>query len=205
MKRILALLKRMELDKSFSKELADFQEELLQAGVEAEEAYDYARDFESSLADEYLLLSGGIYSAILTALYHLWERDIKDFCKHMLRYYPVAGQKNKIVTEQNIQEYNYDKLKSLLIFWGAEETIFPEVNLLRLIVNTIKHGSGPSAIELVKSNNKYYRMLALLCDLDLNLLNNSFGEAEILDIDDVKYFGTVLSSFWAELGKTISI
>lgn len=198
----------MELDKSFSKELSDFQKELLQVGgetVEAEEIYDYARDFESSLADEYLLLSGGIYSAVLTALYHLWERDIRDLCRRMLRYYPVADQKNKIVTEQNMQEYNYDKLKSLLIFWGAEETIFPEVNLLRLIVNTIKHGSGPSAIELVKSNSKYYRMLALLCDLDLNYLNNSFDEAEILDIDDVKYFGAVLNSFWAELGKKISI
>ncbi|HLA28301.1 MAG TPA: hypothetical protein VJZ49_10450 [Syntrophales bacterium] len=31
-KRILALLKRMELDKSFSKELSDFQKELLQVG-----------------------------------------------------------------------------------------------------------------------------------------------------------------------------
>lgn len=202
--RILSLLMQMKLNDNFSKEVDNFHEEMVHAGVPGEDAYDCLVDFESSLADEYLLLSDGIYSAVLTAFYHLWERDVKDLCKRMLRYYPVEDQRNRIITEDIVQKYQYYDLKGLLEFWGAEELIFAEINLLRLMVNTIKHGLGPSADELSKNNCSYHRKLALLCDLELADVTNS-DDAMVLDIDDIKYFGAVLSSFWMELGKKISI
>ena len=203
--RITSLLKRMKLDKGYSKELADFEKGLLQAGVEGEDVYDQIMDFSSSLADEYMLLTDGMYSAVLTSLYHLWEHDIKDLCKHKLLYSPVSAEGNKLVTEQEIQNYKYHKLESLLSFWGARESIFHEVNVLRLVVNTIKHGSGPSAIELLGNNRKYYCKLAMFCDLEISDSDIDYDELEVLGIDDIEYFGAVLSTFWVELGEDISI
>ncbi|MGD0656430.1 MAG: hypothetical protein ABSD38_00010 [Syntrophorhabdales bacterium] len=204
--RTISLLKRMKIEKGFSKEVADFERRLLNAGVESEEVYDQSVDFSSSLADEYMLLANGMYSAVLTALYNLWEHDIKDLCKHKLLLSDVAVAENgKLVTDQAIQNYKYVKIKSLLMYFGVQESIFDKINLLRLVVNTIKHGAGPSATELLTTSRKYYCKLALFRDLEITEVGIGFDQLEALDIDDIEYFGVVLVTFWAELGEQISI
>jgi len=201
--RTIFLLERVNFTSDYDKELQEFHEGLLEMGCEGYSAAEDTMNFSASLADEYMLLSDGLYSAVLTAFFHLWERDIKDLCKCLLRYRPVA-EENKQVTEHELQNYKYDKLKSLLIFWGAKESIFHEVNLLRLVVNTIKHSTGPSAAELLLNNSKYYYKLVMLCDLKIGDFPKDY-EPEMITIDDLKYFGTVVNSFWEELGKSIFI
>jgi hypothetical protein len=201
--RVASLLRRVDLERGYSQEIVDFEEGLFQAGVEGENVYDAVMDFSSDLADEYMLLSDGIYSAVLTSIYHLWEHDIKDLCKHKLRYSAVA-EGDELVTDQKIQYYKYEKLKSLLLFWGAQESTFDQVNLLRLVANTIKHGAGPSASELLNNNKKYYRKLALFRDLDLDGARDDFAESEVLGVEDIEYFRAALATFWVELDKSIS-
>lgn len=201
--RTVSLLERLNFTSDYDKELQEFHQGLLEMGCEGDGAAEDTMNFSASLADEYMLLSDGFYSAVLTAFFHLWERDIKDLCKCLLRYRPVAVR-NKQVTEEELQNYKYDKLKSLLIFWGAKESIFHEVNLLRLVVNTIKHSTGPSAAELLTNNSKYYYKLVMLCDLKSGDFRKN-DEPGMLNIDDLKHFGTVVNSFWEELGKNIFI
>jgi hypothetical protein len=201
--RTISLLGRVNLPSDYDKELQDFHKGLLEVGCDGYSEAEDTMDFSASLADEYMLLSDGIYSAVLTAFFHLWERDIKDLCKRILRHRPVS-ERNKRVTEQELQNYKYKKLKSLLIFWGAKESIFREVNLLRLVVNTIKHSTGPSAAELLTNNSKYYYKLVMLCDLKIDDVPKDH-DLDMLNIDDIKYFSTVVNSFWEELGKSILI
>lgn len=204
-RRVMSFLKFMKPEEDFSKELAKFEESLFTAEVDGEDVSDYAMDYASSLAEEYMLLSDGIYSAVLTGLYHLWERDIKDLCKHKLLYDPTTLTRHgKQVTEQNIQDYDYNYLKSLLIFWGAQESIFNEVNVLRLIVNTIKHGPGSSAKQLLESSREYYCKLAMFCHLEVIDCQIDHEKLGKLDINDIKRFGTALSTFWASLGENVS-
>jgi hypothetical protein len=193
----------MDFEKDYSKEISDFEEALFRGGIEGGDVYDSVMDFSSDLADEYMLLSDGIYSAVLTAFYHLWEHDIKDLCKHKLRYSAVADG-DELVTDQKIQNYKYEKLKSLLLFWGAQESTFDQVNILRLVANTIKHGAGPSASDLLNSSRKYYCKLGLFRDLDPNALDDDFADSEVLGIEDIEYFRAVLATFWTELGESIS-
>ena len=115
--RVVSLLRQIDFEKSYSKEMADFEEGMFGAGIEGGDVYDAVMDFSSDLADEYILLSDGIYSAVLTSFYHLWEHDIKELCKHKLRYSAVADG-DDLVTDRKIQNYKYEKLKSLLLFWG---------------------------------------------------------------------------------------
>lgn len=201
--RTITMLERINFVTDYNKKLDDFYKKLLDAGCDEDIAADNVMNFSDSLADEYMLLSDGIYSAILTGFYHLWERDIKDLCKRLLLRNPV-DKGNKRVTEQMVQSYKYDNLKKLLIFWSAEESNFYKVNLLRLIVNTIKHSAGPSSVDLLNTNSKYYYKLAMLCDLKINApLKDS--ESIMLGIDDLKYFGVALSRFWTEIGEKILI
>ena len=143
-KRTLSLLEQVHFASDYDKELQEFYSGLLGIGCEGYSAAEDTMDFSASLADEFMLLSDGIYSAVLTAFFHLWERDIKDLCKRLLRDHPVA-KNNKQVTEQELQKYKYHELKSFLIFRGVKEAIFQEINLLRLVANTIKHSTGTSA------------------------------------------------------------
>jgi hypothetical protein len=196
----------MHLEKGFSKEVDDFQDGLLRAGIQGEEVYDQVMDFSSSLADEYILLTDGMYSAVLVSMYHLWEHDIRDLCKHKpVLSATILMDGDEPLTDQKIQGYKYEKLKSLLMFWGVQEPIFNQVNLLRLVANTAKHGSGPSATELLSVNKRYYCKLALLRDLEISDAGLSYNEIEPLTVDDIKYFASVLSAFWVELGKQVNI
>ncbi len=200
--RTVSLLEQTNFASDYNKEVEAFHERLLEGGCNAYSAAEDALDFSASLADEYMLLSDGIYSAALTAFFHLWERDVRDLCCHLLRHYPVT-RGNEQVTKEKVQNYKYDGLMSLLIFWGAKEPIFHEINILRLVVNTVKHSTGPSASELLAIDSPYYNKLVLLCNLE----GRSSGDDELrmLSLDDLKHFGKAVSSFWEELGKTISI
>ncbi len=200
--RAISLLERMQIEKGFSEEVDDFQDGLLKAGAPDEAVYDQVMDFSSSLADEYTLLTDGMYSAVLVSMYHLWEHDIRDLCKlkPVLTDEPVMTDRGELVTDRDIQGYKYKKLKSLLMYWGAQEQIFDRVNLLRLIANTAKHGSGPSATELLGANRGYYCKLALLRDLEISDAGLSYDEVEPLTVDDIRFFASVLRSFWLQLG-----
>lgn len=104
MLRAVSLLEQANFASNNNIEVETFHEGLLEGGCDAYSAAEGTRDFSASLADEYMLLSDGIYSAVLTAFLHLWERDIKDLCKRLLRYFPVAvGNKNRQITEQELQ------------------------------------------------------------------------------------------------------
>ncbi len=103
--RATSLLERMQIERGFSGEADDFQDALLSAGVQDEAVYDEVIDFSSSLADEYMLLTCGMYSAVLVSMYHLWEHDIRDLCKHIpvLTYKRVMTNRGELVTDRHIQ------------------------------------------------------------------------------------------------------
>lgn len=108
------------------------------------------------------------------------------------------------VAELDVDKYSYDKIRSLLIVYGAKELYFENVNILRLVVNTIKHSTGHSAKQLLATGSLYYNKLILLCNLQIS--GSSRGDPpDILNIGDVKYFGIVLTGFWSELSKTVVI
>jgi hypothetical protein len=194
----------MQFEEDFSNEVADFQDRICEAGMPEQDACDQVTDFSSALADEYILLTNGLYSSILASMYHLWERDIKDLCKHRIVFSgtTLADGRGDPVIDQKIQSYKYETIKSLLVFWGAQEAIFDQVNLLRLVANTAKHGAGPSAQELLNVSGEYYGKLALFGDLEIGELGNS--EIGPFDVGDVERFAAALSTFWTELSEQIS-
>lgn len=202
-KRTISMLELIDFPADYDKELHEFYDQLIESGCDGYDAADSTIDFSASLADEYSLLSDGIYSAVLTAFFHLWERDIKDLCRSLLRYRPVA-EGNKQITEKDLYHFTYEKLKLFLVFMGAEESVFHDINILRLVVNTIKHSTGHSAAELQVLNSKYYYKLSMLCDLRFEKCPE-YDEPAMLDIDDIKYFGNSLSAFWKVLGENINL
>lgn len=207
--RTVSILSKLDFSADYENELDEFYSGLMESNYNFNE-YDVAeavQDYSSSLADEYNLLNDGIFSAVLVGYYHLWERDIKDLCKRYLRYHSVL-EANCELTENTIQRYKYEKVKDFLVFMGAEEAFFNEINVLRLLVNTIKHSSGPSAKELFTHNKKYYLKIMNLCDLEYpDRLECNLEELDLysLNINDLTYFGAVVNDFWTILAKRIYI
>jgi hypothetical protein len=201
--RAISLLKPMNLENGYSKEITDFQDQLFSAGLDGEDIYSQVSDFSSSLSDEYNLLINGMYSSVLISPYHLWEHDIRDLCKHKSWWSPVNNGSSP-VSEKEIQRYKYDTLKSLLLFWGAQESTFDHVNLLRLVANVAKHGRGPSSTELLAVSREYYCKLILFRDLEVDEVGIQYDEIANLSINDIEYFQVVLKTFWTELGEQVS-
>ncbi len=204
--RAISLLKQVQLEEGFDKEVDDFREGMSGAGVPDEVVSDQIIDFSSSLADEYLVLTNGIYSAVLTSMYHLWEHDAKELCKWIPRLRDIeVSDGDRPITEQAIQSYRYEKTKDLLVFLGAQESIFDQVNLLRLVANTAKHGAGPSATELMRVGREYYCKLAYFKGLEITEAGLTYGDIGALEVGDIEYFAGILNAFWTELGEQIRL
>jgi len=62
---MVSMLERINFDEDFHKEIEVFSEGLLEAGFERYRVAEGTMDFSASLADEYILLSGVIYSSAL--------------------------------------------------------------------------------------------------------------------------------------------
>lgn len=204
-RRSISTLEKIDFSEDFNQETSECYNKLVQAGYDDYTAYENTKDLEASLALEYCLLNDGIYTAVLMSFYHLWERDIRDLCKLILRYYEAtltSPKKTKKVTAQEIANFKFEDFKSFFAAFGLPAEHFKDINLLRLIVNTAKHSSGPSANELKQLDSQWYCKLSNMCDLDdFPDDEEPTVSAHSVTIEDVKHFEAVINVFWAGTGN----
>jgi hypothetical protein len=107
----------------------------------AEIAADRAQTFYSLLSD----LKKQMLLGALAGLYHLWDKELRDFVERELRNdnEPKEAYKAAWDPKGNV-------LKKLAEFgWDCRSTgYFSRIDACRLVVNVYKHGTGPSLDEL---------------------------------------------------------
>ena len=84
----------------------------------------------------------------VAGLYHLWERILKEF---IIREF--SGQVSPPSPPEDVRNHNFHRLVELLSLFGwavRDEDFFADLNLLRHIANTVKHGDGSSCEELAE-------------------------------------------------------
>lgn len=203
-RRSISTLEKIDFTEDFNRETREHYNGLLEAGCDGYAAAEDTMDLEASLATEYFLLCNGMYAAVLMSFYHLWERDMRDLCKRLLRYYQVTSTPGRTVTQDDVQAFNFERLKEFIVSFGVPAGQFEDMNLLRLIVNTAKHSTGPSARELRQLNDRWYCKLSDMCDLELDEFPSDEEmtvSVEGITFEDVKHFGVALNTFWTEAGK----
>lgn len=111
-KRSISTLEKIDFAEDFNKETRGHYDSLLEAGCDGYTAAEDTMDLEASLATEYFSLCNGMYTAVLMSFYHLWERDIRDLCKRLLRCYQVTSAPGRIVTQDDVHKFTFERLKN---------------------------------------------------------------------------------------------
>lgn len=203
--RAFELLKRIDLNEEFSREMEDCHSALNDSELNSEQTYNVLIDQESSLADEFILLQNEIYGATIASFHHLWERDVKELCScRLLRNYKVSSKK-QIITEENVAKFSFNNVKDFLVVFEVPEKAFDEMYILSLVANVIKHGRGDSSKSLRKFAPEMYAKLVYMCDLyepdwseEGIEINSNMG---MLKIEDIKRFADATVAFWKNLSE----
>lgn len=201
--RIIELLNGVDVESKFNQEVSDYEKKLNEYDLDIDSAYDLYIQKQSSLADELSLFQDSLYASALSSFFHLWERDVRQLCKRLLRQMSVTDDKGKLIKEKDIEKFYFDKIKEFLIAFGASEESFKEIEKLHVIVNVIKHSKGSASDTLRRLDYNYYKKLAHFCELDINF--GDISDLSKLEIEDVKYFGQAVIDFWENLSKEINV
>lgn len=196
-KRVIELLSKLDFDNEFKQETDDYEQNLKKSGLDMESAYGAYIDKCSDLADEYSLLSDGIYGTVLVSLYHLWEKDCKMLCARLILYRNSVSEK-KAKTTGDISNFKFVDIRDFLGTFQVSPETFNEIETLSLVANVIKHGKGHSSRLLLEKAPDLHSKL-----LDVSDLYEEGQEIEInmdrLGIEEVKHFVSALTQFWNSL------
>lgn len=151
----------------------------------AEKAQDKGIEYYVLMND----MKNDLIGLFCVALYHLFEQHIFMFYKKEI----LSPSK-----ENNRKNMNWDELLKRFRSKGIRPELinaYSDIDTLRLISNTIKHGEGRSAAELKKLKPNYFR----------------YGKAELttgkdleIPLKDFIYYVEKSKDFWKELGAEIT-
>ena len=105
--------------------------------------YDSGHEWVISQCLQIAEVNGYMVGVAIAGLYHLWEKQVVLYLKKELRHdWVIEDRKlpqkwNQIVETFKAYSTNFDDLP-----------FYPELNELRLVANTVKHGHGVSYKEL---------------------------------------------------------
>ncbi len=118
-----------------------------EGGPDLAEIADIANDAALSHYVDLVFVKGQLFGLAIAGLYHLWERLLKEFIVRELG----KGPWDEISKKKTVDEWTFENLRGLLELVGfdiRERGFFRDLNVLRLITNTVKHGDGISCREL---------------------------------------------------------
>lgn len=158
--RIFDNFKDEDIEKASEKKKENFFEreglkvpygEGVDMGDIAEDAEDYGIKFGITLYE----MKSQVILATLAALYHQWEKKLRERMEHELRFGKTENELRKIFWKTEIKCI-FDQLE-LLGWYIREESWFSKINACRLIVNVYKHGKGRSLDELKEKHPQYLK------------------------------------------------
>ena len=181
------------------KDAADFEScetKKMEALVDPEMEYsDFAEIIHDRTIDYYISLSNvrqGIVNLLTAGLFHLFELQMAQFVNSSVN--KTNGKKDLFIRFEEILE-DQKCLAVSLPHWDMLR------NELRLVANTIKHGPGNSAEELVRSRPELFRPEHMKSDDTFashagSAISPLAGEGLFLTIDDFKIYATAIVEFW---------
>lgn len=163
---------------------------------------DFADDaFEHGLEKyENLMFVKGQLSALATAgLFHLWEKTLKAFILRELGHYGLTEE-----GKREIENANHRTLTEWLCELGFEldgKKYMEELEICRLIANTIKHGDGPSCRQLAE---RAPNLLTSAYGIDL-LLDQPSADNLWIEAESFERFAEAIETFWNEMPETLVV
>lgn len=166
----------------------------------ADMAIERAQEFFGDLDD----LATQIELATLAAMYHQWEKTLREFVERELSHY--IGRKP---ARSTAWEPNLGKLYDVLTWLGwdfRKEDYFNLVDACRLIVNVYKHGKGRSLDDLARDYPQYLDHPFRQADGDIPALFDGHWDYEWLSVTPEQFDEIVsaLRAFWERFPEELS-
>jgi len=177
-------------NKYYDNIMCNYYEEIVDPLSIAEDAFEHGLEHYLSLN----LVRYNIIALSIVALYQIWEQSVKLFLFHEIHHtceIEFSKYFNNIKEiKRGFEFHNYDI---------TEMKCWEIIDELRLLCNTIKHGDGPSAKELLEKNSALFKK-SISDELDIEFENTTLL-AETLDIstDLFNTYSKALMDFWDEL------
>jgi hypothetical protein len=140
----------------------------------------------------------------LAAMYHQWEKTLRDLNERELARFMGRDAATKIAWHTNIGEL-YSGLA--LFGWDCrKEAFFPLIDACRLIVNVYKHGKGPSLTELAQKYPQYLRHPFALADGSIPGVFVQYWDHEWLSVTTAQFdeISDAFRSFWNSIPHDLS-
>lgn len=158
---------------------------------------DMARDSGIEKYDDLVFVKGELIGIATAGLYHLWEKTLKSFYTRELHNY-IGTEK----LQKKIEGADYGELQSILADDGfdfSERQYADNLDICRLIANTVKHGDGSSCKKLAEKLPELFRG-----PYELDFL---VGEPRAKDlwIDSAKFKECAgsIEAFWNEMPERL--
>ena len=165
-------------------------------GEIAEMAIDRSVERYQDLA----FVEGQLRALAIAGLYHLWERTLKEFLVRTLGW--EGHSKTQI---DKIHRSNFHELIDTLEKFGflvKEECFFDDLNIVRVVANTCKHGEGQAFEELA---NKAPELLRGRYRLESRLLSPPHPENFWIDAQRFANLERAIEQFWHAMPERLLV
>ena len=160
--RIFNNFKYEDIEKAAKKEKKDFLKRQLSKGtygtdVNIDNIAEYAEDHSMTFGVMLHRMKSEVILAILTSLYHRWEKNLRERIEHLGREFGLEyteDKRKKVFWESNIDKM-LDKLKQFTGWDVRKEPWYPKIDACRLLASAYKHGKGHSLDELKEKYPEY--------------------------------------------------
>ena len=154
---------------------------------------DIAEQAMDRSVEHWDLLNHGRY-----VLLSSWHVSLYEAFEQQLRLFLYSELSHNFRIEINHIPNRFKDLKKILLFYSVDFSSLKglkQIDQLRLVCNVLKHGEGPSAVELRK---KRPDLIKKQDDIELLDLYGSSLLEEVLSITDksLKEFGDAIGGFW---------
>lgn len=128
-----------------------------------------------------------LFNLVAAGLYHIWENEVKAL------FLATVGQRVPN-SKEIIQKANFKILTLLLAMFGYDlkaEPHYVKMDELRLVANTVKHGSGVSYDKLLQKRPDLF-------NTELGMLDPTPDTLEV-NQDHFSEFADAINEFWNKL------
>ena len=159
----------------------------------AETAIEHGIEFGITLYE----MKFQVILATLALMYHQWEKKLREFMEHELRFGYNNDELEKIFWKSNI-DCLYDELERQG-WYIRKEAWFPKIDACRLIVNVYKHGKGPALGKLKEKHPEYLKGVFDVGDFfgECDEMLLSYEDLSIT-IEDFNEIADALRQFWVD-------
>lgn len=159
------------------------------------DAYEHAKSYSYSKADDLIFLRKITFESVLSNIYHLWEKQIKEFFIRSFNFRYDYHPFEETVNKMHFEEF------SQMFLGKIDRYLLDEIKTLSLIANVAKHGGGGSLTKLIEKRPDIFQVSPEIEKIT-NIKLRGYDNLNIEETD-IKRYSKIINDFWINFPKEL--